>query len=291
MKPAPFEYVRPANINEVCELMSGNEDARIIAGGQTLVPMLAMRLARPSLLVDVARIEELRGIRQDDDCLVFGAATRQCEAEASSLVASKLPLLAAALPWIGHQPTRSRGTIGGSIANADPSAEIPLVAATLQAEIHLREGEEELELPAEEFFLGAMLTAAAPEACLTSIRFPCWQSQVGVGFQEISARRSDFAFAAAAAQVSLTPDGTCDRISIGIAGVEDRPIRLDLDALAGTRINEATTREAIAEQIEDFDAMDDLHASSEYRKRAAVELAMRALADAQANAARGQEMK
>lgn len=271
--------------------MSANEDARIIAGGQTLIPMLAMRLARPTLLVDVARIAALRGIERQEDALVIGAAVRQCEAEKSPLVASDLPLLAAALPWVGHLPTRSRGTIGGSIANADPSAEICLVATTLGAEIRLREGDEEIETPVEEFHLGAMFTAAAPEACLTSVSFPCWSGRIGVGFQEISARRSDFAFAAAAAQIELNDDGSCARIAVGIAGVEDHPIRLDLDDHAGTGLEDAALKAAIAEQIAEFDAMEDLHASGAYRKRAGVELAMRALAEAKADAARRQETK
>lgn len=291
MKPAPFDYVRPKSVDEACELMSANEDARIIAGGQTLIPMLAMRLARPTLLVDVARIEEMRGIRREGDSVIFGAATRQCEAEVSALVTADLPLLAAALPWIGHQPTRSRGTIGGSIANADPSAEIPLVAATLQAEIVLREGDEEMEMPAEEFFLGAMYTAAAPEACLTAVRFPRWQGRVGVGFHEVSARRSDFAMAAAAAQVSLNPDGSLARIAVGIAGVEDHPVRLDLDHLCGLGPDADALRAALTDQIADFDAMEDLHASGDYRRRAAVELAMRAVADARTDATRRQEAK
>src|SRR6516162_1159170 len=137
MKPAPFDYVRPDSLAEACEVLAGDEDARIIAGGQTLIPMLAMRLARPSRLVDILRLMALRGIRFDGAAIVIGAVTRQVEVERSEIVQRRLPLLARALPLVGQPSTRNRGTVGGSIANADPSAEIPLVAVTLGAEIEI----------------------------------------------------------------------------------------------------------------------------------------------------------
>lgn len=137
MKPAPFEYVRPDSLAEACEILAADEDARIIAGGQTLIPMLAMRLARPTRLVDILRLKELKGVRSEDGAIVIGAVTRQVEVERSEEVHRRLPLLIKALPWIGHPPTRNRGTVGGSMANADPSAEIPLVAVTLGAEIEI----------------------------------------------------------------------------------------------------------------------------------------------------------
>src|ERR1700689_5310858 len=131
MKPAPFEYVRPDSLTEACKLLAADDDARGIAGGQTLVPMLAMRLARPARLIDILRLPELAGIRQDKDSVVVGATTRQAQAERDPVIMASVPMLARVLPWVGHPPTRNRGTIGGSIANADPSAEIPLVAVTL----------------------------------------------------------------------------------------------------------------------------------------------------------------
>ena len=131
MKPAPFEYVRPDSVAQVCEMLAADEDARVIAGGQTLVPMLAMRLARAAKLIDIYRLPELNGIRVENDVLVIGATTRQVQVERSALATQSTPLLAKALPWVGHPPTRNRGTVGGSIANADPSAEIPLAAATM----------------------------------------------------------------------------------------------------------------------------------------------------------------
>src|SRR5580693_5221747 len=139
MKAAPFDYVRPATVEEACACLAADADAVIIAGGQTLVPMMAMRLARPSRLVDIARIPELHGIREDGTAVVIGAATRQVTATESETIGAKLPLLAAALPFVGHAATRARGTVGGSVANADPAAEIPLVLTTLRGSIVLRE--------------------------------------------------------------------------------------------------------------------------------------------------------
>src|SRR6202166_3021012 len=137
MKPAPFNYVRPASLAEACRLLADDEDARLIAGGQTLVPMLAMRLARPARLIDILRLPELAGIRQERGAVVVGATTRQAHAERDPVIRASVPMLARVLPWVGHPPTRNRGTVGGSIADADPSAEIPLVAVTLGAEIVL----------------------------------------------------------------------------------------------------------------------------------------------------------
>jgi CO/xanthine dehydrogenase FAD-binding subunit len=210
MKAAPFEYVRPSSLLEACSILADDEDALPIAGGQTLVPMLAMRLARPTILVDILRLPELTGIGRANGFLILGATTRQVEAERSALVASDLPLLAKALPWVGHQPTRNRGTVGGSVANADPSAEIPLVAATLGARIVIQSREEEKVLPADDFFLGAMSTALEPGFCVKELRFPVWpKGRLGVGFHEISARKSDFAYASAAVQLAADDDDKC----------------------------------------------------------------------------------
>jgi len=199
VKPAPFEYVRPRSVEEACALIAKDDEATIIAGGQTLVPMMAMRLARPGRLVDIFRIPELSFIRDAGDALVIGATTRQVEAERSLLVKTRLPLLAKALPWVGHAATRNRGTIGGSIANADPAAEIPLVLVTLGGTIGVHGVDGTLELAAENFFVGPMMTTLPTGSCITQVRFPAWGGRVGAGFAELSARKSDFALAAAAA--------------------------------------------------------------------------------------------
>src|SRR5882757_4488675 len=235
MKSAPFDYVRPASLAEACALLAADEDARVIAGGQTLVPMLAMRLARPARLIDILRLPELAGIREEKDAVVVGATTRQAQAERDPVIRASVPLLAQVLPWFGHPPTRNRGTIGGSIANADPSAEIPLAAVTLGAEILLATVQGARSVPADDFFIGAMLTTLGPGDCVSAIRFPVWpHKRIGVGFFEISTRRSDFAFAAAAAQVALDDEDRCIEVALGIGGVGDRPLRLGVSSLKGT---------------------------------------------------------
>lgn len=287
MKAAPFEYVRPRSIEEACGLLSADPDAAIIAGGQTLVPMMAMRLARPVRLVDIARIPELHGIRDDGAAIAVGAATRQATAADSDLIARKVPLLAAALPWVGHAATRNCGTVGGSVANADPAAEIPLVLVTLKGSIALQESAGSRTVAADDFFLGPMMTAITPGACLTEIRFPVWEEgRFGVGFQEISARRSDFALAAAAAQIALDRSDRCVACALGIGGATAVPQRLDAvgAALVGSMLSDAEIDETVRTPVSTVEIMSSPHASDEYRRRAAATLAVRALREARDHA-------
>ena len=285
MKPAPFDYVRPGTLAEACALLAGDEDARLIAGGQTLVPMLAMRLARPAKLIDILRLPELAGIREEAGAVVVGATTRQAQAERNPVIRASVPMLARVLPWVGHPPTRNRGTVGGSIANADPSAEIPLVAVTLGADIMLATPDGPSSIPADDFFIGPMLTTIGQGECIRAIRFPVWQHQrIGIGFFEISARRSDFAFVAAAAQVALDDDGSCLDVALGVGGVGDRPLRLDVSSLVGTKLDAASVAEAVNAASSDMDAMSDLHASAAYRRRVAGTLCIRALEAAREDA-------
>jgi CO/xanthine dehydrogenase FAD-binding subunit len=283
VKPVPFDYVRPNSIEQICAFLAQDSDARVIAGGQSLVPMLAMRLARPTQLIDILRLPELSGIRESGNSIVIGATTRQAAAERDPLIAVKLPLLAKVFPWVGHPATRRRGTIGGSIAHADPSAEIPLVALTLGAEIVVRETRGETAIKASEFFLGPMVTAIPQSALLTEIRFPVWpQRRVGTGFHEVNARHSDFAFVCAAAQIALDQAGRCTACAIGIGGLGEFPLRLDhaANALIGTDIGDAAVAEAIDAAMADLDIWGDLHASADYRRRTGSVLARRALSDA-----------
>jgi CO/xanthine dehydrogenase FAD-binding subunit len=281
MKPAAFDYCRPATLDEACALLgAGGDDARLIAGGQTLVPLMAMRLARPKRLIDIARLAELAYVRDEGDAVAIGATTRQCVLERDPVVAARLPLLARALPLVGHAPIRARGTIGGSLANADPAAEIALVAVTLGALLRYREGAEVREIAAADFFLGPMMTALPPAGCLTAVRFPVWrEARIGTAFHEINARQSDFAFAAAAAQLALDQDGVCCRAAVGIGAVTAVPLRLDsvAAALVGRRIEEAAVRAAVGAALADIEPMSDLHASAGYRRRAAATLAVQAI--------------
>jgi CO/xanthine dehydrogenase FAD-binding subunit len=247
--------------------------------------MLAMRLARPTKLIDIMRLPELAGIRPEGDALVVGATTRQVVADQDPLVHAQVPALARVLPWVGHPPTRNRGTVGGSIANADPSAEIPLVAVTLGAEIMLATPDGPSSMPADDFFIGPMLTTIAPGECVSAVKFPVWRHErIGVGFFEVSARKSDFAFASALAQVALDEDGCCVNIVLGVGGVGDRALRLDVSPLLGTRLDAASVTEAVHAVASEMDASSDLHASASYRRRVAITLAKRAIEQARTEA-------
>ena len=289
MKPVAFDYARPASVREACALLAQDDNARVLAGGQTLIPMLAMRLARPSRLVDIARIPELGGIRDEGGHVAVGAATRQAVAERDAIVGRRLPLLAKALPWVGHAPTRNRGTIGGSIVNGDPAAEIALVAVTLGATLVVQTLDETSELAGGEFYLGPMITALPEGGILTAVRFPVWrEDRVGAGFHEVSSRRSDFALVAAAAQVALDTEGRCTALAVAIGGAGDVPLRLDgvAEALTGSRLEDGAVREAAEAAVADLETAGDLHASAAYRKRVAAALARRAILDARDDATR-----
>jgi CO/xanthine dehydrogenase FAD-binding subunit len=280
MKPAPFEYQRVSSVDEACAALAADDGARLIAGGQTLVPLMAMRLAQPTRLIDIARIRELAYIRDDGDAVTIGAATRHALVERDPLVRERLPLLAKAMPWVGHAATRARGTIGGSLANADPAAEISLIAVTLGATLHYQVDARRAELAAHEFFTGAMTTALPAGACLTAVRFPVWPGRVGVGFHEVSARSSDFAYVSAAAQ-AIVEGGVCKCLSVGIGAVVESPFRLDVSAaLEGVRFDAGKARDAVRAALADVEPMADLHASAAYRRRVATTLAVRAIADA-----------
>jgi len=290
MKAAPFEYVRAHSVEAACAHLDADADAMVIAGGQTLVPMMAMRLARPSRLVDIARIAELHGIRDDGAALEVGAATRQAVAAGDTAIARKVPLLAAALPFVGHAATRSRGTVGGSVANGDPAAEIPLVLAALKGGIVLRDRTVSRTVAADDFFVGPMTTAIPQGCCVVAIRFPVWHAgRTGVGFQEVSARSSDFALVAAAAQVALDDSGRCTACAFAIGGAAATPRRIDAvaDALIGTQLSDLAIAEAARAAAHSIEIMSSPHASDGYRRRAAAALGTRALAQARGAALRG----
>jgi CO/xanthine dehydrogenase FAD-binding subunit len=289
MKAAPFAYSRPADIDEACALLSADENARVIAGGQSLVPMMAMRLARPTRLVDIARIASLSYVREDKGGVAIGACTCQAAIERDALVAKRVPLLSRAMPFIGHAATRARGTIGGSLAHADPAAELPLIAVTLDATLSYRARGKTGDIAARDFFTGMMITALPAGACLTGVRFPVWSGKVGSGFHEVNARRSDFAFVAAAAQVELDDAGKCKRIAIGVGAATDVPMRLASaeKQLTGGALDGKKVADAVRAALADIAPLDDLHASADYRRRAAATLAARAIAEAKADALGG----
>ncbi len=291
MKAANFDYSCAASIDEACRLLAGaNGEGRVIAGGQTLVPLLALRLARPQLLVDINRIAELRGIAMRGGVVAVKACTTQADALASETIRENIPLLAKALSFVGHTQTRNRGTIGGSLANADPAAEICMAALALDCDIVARSVASERIIPSATFFQRAMTTALAPEECLTEVRFPLWRERgrVGTGFQEVSIRGGDFALLAVAVQALFADDGICRRIAIVIGGLGGAPVRAHAaaDCLVGTRLDAADLSRATAVLQESIQPQSDIHASSDYRRRVAGALLQRAVTEARSEAAK-----
>jgi CO/xanthine dehydrogenase FAD-binding subunit len=281
VKAAAFDYVRASSVDEACALLgTHSDDARPIAGGQSLVPMMAMRLARPSWLVDIDGIAELKYIRVDGACLHTGACTRQRALERDTIATRSVPLLSRALPWVGHIQTRNRGTIGGSLAHADPSAELPLTACVLDAELSVRSIRGRRSVRARELFTGPMTTSLAPDELIEDIAWPIWrEDRVGSAFTEVSIRRGDFALVSAAAQVALDGEGRCLRASFGVGGADATPVAFD--KLAATLVGEKLEHDIVAgvasRAASLVDPGEDLHASSGYRRHLAEVLTGRAL--------------
>ena len=283
MKPAPFDYLKATSLDHALTALAEHDDAIVIAGGQTLVPMMAMRLARPALLVDLNEIGDLAGISATDKHLVIRAMTRQAKALASAEVRAKVPLLVKALGFVGHTQTRNRGTIGGSIAHGDPSAEIPLVAAALDAEIDLTSKAGTRTVEARDFYDGPLMSARRTDEILSEIRFPIWNGgRIGTGFQEISPRHGDFAIVAVAVQLQFDEKGICRRAAIAIGGASPNPVRADeLEAaLYGQTIDVALLEKIVGSIDRVLSPTDDLHASAAYRRRVASTLAVRAILEA-----------
>jgi 2-furoyl-CoA dehydrogenase FAD binding subunit len=255
MKPAAFDYVRADSIDEtVAVLAEEGGDARIIAGGQSFIAMLNMRLARPKVLVDIMRIRSLDCIEEVRGEIVIGAGVRQAKLLGWRDLATKLPLVALALPWTGHLQTRSRGTICGSIAHADPSAELPLSLIALGGSVHLRSLKKRRRVPAAEFITGMMSTARADDEMIEAVSFPLAPAR-GHGFREVARRHGDFAIVACAAIVGD------NSIRFAVAGVADRPEARDWPRLKGGALDDALN--AFAHEL---DARDDVHATGRYRR-------------------------
>jgi len=256
MKPPAFDYIRAETEDEVlAALHQHGADGRIIAGGQTLVPMLSMRLARPAVVIDIMRIPTLARIGDERDAIVIPAAVRQQATLARPTLAEEVPLLAAALPWVGHYQTRARGTICGSVAHADPSAEIPLCLVALGGEISLRTRRKRRSVAAETFFAGMMVTDRQDDELVASVSFPKRHPDTGYAFAEVGRRHGDFAIVACAAVVDAT------RMRLAVAGVADRPTARDFPVLDGSSLDDALNRFAW-----DLQAGDDVHATARYRR-------------------------
>ena len=286
MKLPPVDYEAPKTVSEAVELLAEHlDEASVLAGGQSLIPLLALRLARPAVLVDVNGVDELSGVSSTNGWVAIGAMTREYAAEESGTVADAVPLLAAALPLIGHEAIRSRGTIGGSLAHADPAAELPAVALALDAEFVVRGQSGMRVIPAADWFEGYLTTARGPDELLEQVRFPAAGPGTGISFQEVARRHGDFAIVGLAASLTLS-DGAISDARLAFAGLSDVPVRAGdaEDLLVGERPSAELFDEAARRATENIDPPADLHGSSDYRKKVAAALVRRGLRAATDNA-------
>jgi CO/xanthine dehydrogenase FAD-binding subunit len=290
MKLPEVEYEAPATAADAIDLLAEHQDeASVLAGGQSLIPLLALRLARPAILIDINGLAELSGVSATDGWVAVGAMTREYVAEESEIVAGSVPLLAAALPQIGHEAIRSRGTIGGSLAHADPSAELPAVALALDAELVVRSSSGQRVIPAAEWFEGFLSTSRRADELLVEVRFPAATRGTGVTFHEVTRRHGDFAIVGLAASLTLA-GGAISDARLAFAGVSDVPVRAAEAEriLVGEHPSASLFDEAARLATADLEPPADLHGSSDYRKKVAATLVRRGLQAAADNASERQ---
>lgn len=287
MKPAPFQYFAPREVNEALDLLKQfGEEAKILAGGQSLMPLMSLRLARPQVIIDINRISSLDSISAGKNGgLTIGALTRQRTVERSKAVQDRNPLLAATMPLIGHFQIRNRGTLGGSLVHADPAAELPAVGLALGTEFVLRSGHGERVIPAEDFYLGYMATAVEPSELLIEIRIPSWKPGTGWAIDEVSRRKGDFAMVGVVVLVQIDGD-TCRDSCIVIFGVGGKPVRMrEAEGMLNGKGMGQQTMTEIGKAVSDIlDPDSDIHASAQYRKEVGGVLTRKALETALARA-------
>ncbi|MCW2798513.1 xanthine dehydrogenase family protein subunit M [Nocardioides sp.] len=284
MKPGAFEYRRATSIQEALSTLAvDGEDVRVLAGGQSLIPMMNMRMARPSLLVDIGAVAELDDLRVVDGMLRVGAMTRQATLEHSETAVAACPLAVAATTWIGHRQIRSRGTVGGTIAHADPAAELPTAAVALGAEMVIRSSDGERVCAAANFFEGFFGTAVQPSELLTEVRFPTWGRHAA--FSEISRRHGDFAIIGVGAALDLGSDGRVRQAGIALAGVGPAPIKASAaeQLLVGRNPTDDAIREAALAAVDVATPTSDIHGSAAFRTHLVRVLTIDALARALAS--------
>jgi aerobic carbon-monoxide dehydrogenase medium subunit len=280
VKLPPVEYEAPTTVEEAVGLLAEyQDDASVLAGGQSLIPLLALRLARPVVLVDINGVAGLSRVSASDGAVTVGATTREYQAEESAVIAERVPLLAAALPLIGHEAIRSRGTIGGSLAHADPAAELPAVAVAVGAQFVVRSASGERVIEAADWFQGYLVTERHPDEILVEVRFPAAEPGTGAAFKEVSRRHGDFAMVGLGASLTLTGDGAIGDARLAFSGVGDVPVRASgaEDFLRGEAPSPELFAEAARLAAADLDPPADLHGSSEYRKQVAATLVRRGL--------------
>lgn len=283
MKPSAFEYFTPATVAEAVTLLERyGDEAKVLAGGQSLIPMMNFRVARPRFLIDINSVRGLDYIREEKGELVIGALTRERTAENSSLVQKLCPILAQAISYVGHVPIRTRGTIGGSLVHADPSAEIPVVICALGGKMRIVGPSGERVLGADEFFVTYLTSALDPVEILVEVRIPVLSPQTGWSFMELSRRHGDFGIVAVATLLIMGENGICRAASIALGGVAQTPLRAETAErlLTGQKITEALIAEAGAKAAEATEPESDYHASAEYRKEMAKVFTRRSLKEA-----------
>ena len=282
MKLPPFEYACPTTLPEAVQLLAARDDAKALAGGQSLVPMLAFRLLAPTLLVDLRRLADLRVITVTEYGVRLGAMTRWRDIEDDARLAAAHPLVKAAIAHVAHYQIRNRGTVGGSLAHADPAAEMPGIALTCEAEIALAGKAGARVIQAADFFTGALTTALATDEIIVEVRLPPWPKGRRWGFQEFARRRGDFAMAGAAVFYDEDARDRANNAHVGVIGVADRPLRLpSVEALInGQTIDEVTIARAEAAAAAAVDPPEDIHASAAYRRALTGTMVERALRQA-----------
>jgi CO/xanthine dehydrogenase FAD-binding subunit len=280
VKPAVFDYHRPDSLEEACALLAEHgASARILAGGQSLVPLMNMRILSPAVLIDINRCRDLSYLRREDGVIACGALTRQGEAETSDLVTTDLPLMAAAMPHVGVRANRNFGTVCGSLAHADPLAELPSVAVALDARFVIASSRGRREVSADEFFVSALTNCLEPDEMLAEVRLPIMPANARCAFLEIANRAHGFAVAGVAASIDLDRDGRCTRARLSAMGAGDTTARLAaVEALLeGHRLDEALIREAGAVATAAAEPAGDVHASADYRAQVIGTLVRKAL--------------
>ncbi len=268
MKPPPFAYVTATSVEHALdELGRSNGDGKLIAGGQSLMPMMNFRLVNPAVLIDIGKIPDLTGVSEIKDGLRIGALTRHAELETSQLVAAHFPVLTEAVKHVAHVAIRNRGTIGGSLCHADPAAELPLMAVLLDAAICIKGPDGERYVAADEFFLGALTTDLGEDEMVTSVDFAYLPARTGWGFEEISRRSGDFALAAAAANLTID-DNKISEVRLAVTGVDDLPLRISAaeEVLCGTALVDAQISTAAQIVRDAVTPNSDVQASADYRR-------------------------
>jgi aerobic carbon-monoxide dehydrogenase medium subunit len=286
MKPPPFEYDAVASVEEAVSLLAEHGDeAKVLAGGQSLVPLLALRLARPAHLVDINGVAELTA-HANGDGLTLGGLVRQRVAERSDTVRAANPLVADAIGLIGHSAVRNRGTVGGSLAHADPAAELPAVLLALDGQVVARSARGTRTVGAADLFRGFLTTSLAPDELLTHVRLPAWAAATGWSFQEFSRRSGDFAIAGVATTLQLDHNGTIASVRIALAGMGPTPVRASKAeaALAGQAPSEEAWAAASQDAVAGLEPPSDVHGTAAYRRHLAAALTRRALRDAHTRA-------